>query len=135
AAGGAAVRDRTRLREGGRRPPEAIRVDYPGLPGHQGHALASTLFDKGRYGAIVTVTVGSRAQGIKLVDAFRLIALATSLGGTTSKAVHVPTTTHKSLDDEALAAAGIGPGTVRISIGLEDADDLIADLTQALDAL
>jgi cystathionine beta-lyase/cystathionine gamma-synthase len=111
------------------------RVDYPGLADHQGHALATKLFDKGRYGAIVTVTVGSRNEGMKLVDSLELIALATSLGGTVSKAVHVPTTTHKSLDAEALAAAGIGPGTVRISVGLEDADDLIADLTQALNAL
>lgn len=111
------------------------RVDYPGLPDHPGHQLATKLFDHGRFGAIVTVTLSSREEGLAFVDALQLVKVATSLGGTISKAVHVPTTTHRSLDADALRAAGIGPGAVRISIGLEDAEDLIADLSQALDSL
>jgi cystathionine beta-lyase/cystathionine gamma-synthase len=63
------------------------------------------------------------------------VATATSLAGTHSKVSHIATTTHRQLDDAALAAAGIGPGAVRISVGLEDPEDLVADLEQALQAL
>ena len=116
--------------------PKVTRVDYPGLPTHRDHDLASRLFDHGRYGAVVTVTPrGGRAAGMALVDGLQLVKLATSLGGTVSKAVHVATTTHLMLDEQDLAAAGIDQGAVRLSIGLEDADDLIKDLSQALDAV
>ncbi len=114
--------------------PRVERVDYPGLPGHPSHQLAVKLFDEGRFGAVVTVTPrGGREAGLALCDRLRLISIATSLGGTKSKVSHAASTTHRQLDDAALAAAGIGPATVRVSIGLEDADDLIADLTDALD--
>lgn len=110
-----------------------IRVDHPGLLSHRDHALATRLFDQDRYGAVVTVTPrGGRVAGMALVDGLRLITRATSLGGTVSKAVHVATTTHAQFDDVALAAAGIDPGAVRLSVGLEDAADLVADLRQAL---
>ena len=115
--------------------PSVERVDHPGLPSHRDHVLATRLFDAGRYGAVVTVTpAGGRAGGMALLDRLKLIVRATSLGGTVSKAVHVATTTHMSLDETSLAAAGIGAGAVRISIGLEDPEDLVADLEQALAA-
>jgi cystathionine beta-lyase/cystathionine gamma-synthase len=113
--------------------PAVLRVDHPGLPTHRDHALATKLFDHGRYGAVVTVTPrGGREAGMRLVDGLRLINRATSLGGTHSNAVHVATTTHKDMDDASLAAAGIDPGAVRISIGLEDPADLVAELEAAL---
>ena len=116
--------------------PRVTRVDHPGLPDHRDHALAGKLFDAGRYGAVVTVTPeGGRAAGLELCDRLRLVLVATSLGGTHSMVSHVATTTHRQLDDDALAAAGIDPGAVRISIGLEDPEDLVADLEQALKAL
>lgn len=116
--------------------PRVVRVDYPGLPAHRDHALAGKLFDAGRYGGVVTVTPeGGRVEGMRLCDRLRLVMVATSLAGTETKVSHVATTTHRQLDDAALAAAGIGPGAVRISVGLEDPDDLVADLDQALDAL
>jgi cystathionine gamma-synthase/O-acetylhomoserine (thiol)-lyase len=116
--------------------PKVLRVDHPGLPTHRDHALATKLFDAGRYGAVVTVAPhGGRAAGMTLVDGLRLITRATSLGGTHSNAVHVATTTHKDMDETALRNAGIDPGAVRISIGLEDAADLLADLDEALSAL
>jgi cystathionine beta-lyase/cystathionine gamma-synthase len=94
------------------------------------------LFDEGRYGAVVTITPrGGRQAGIDLCDRLQLVIVATSLGGTHSKVSHVASTTHRQLDDAALTAAGIGPGAVRISVGLEDADDLLADLTKVLDSL
>jgi cystathionine gamma-synthase/O-acetylhomoserine (thiol)-lyase len=113
--------------------PRLVRIDYPGLPTHRDHALAGKLFDAGRYGGIVTVTPeGGREAGMALCDRLRLVAVATSLAGTHSKVSHVATTTHRQLDDAALAAAGIDPGAVRISVGLEDPEDLVADLEQAL---
>jgi cystathionine beta-lyase/cystathionine gamma-synthase len=116
--------------------PAVERVDHPGLPSSRDHALATRLFDAGRYGAVVTVTPrGGGGAGRALCDRLRLVVLATSLGGTVTKAVHVPSTTHRMLSDAALADAGIGAGAVRLSVGLEDAEDLVADLTQALDGL
>jgi cystathionine beta-lyase/cystathionine gamma-synthase len=113
--------------------PRVLQVDHPGLPGHRDHALATRLFTPGLYGAVVTITpYGGRAAGMALVDRLQLVKRATSLGGTVSKAVHIATTTHLALDDAALAAGGIDPGAVRVSIGLEDAEDLIEDLVQAL---
>jgi cystathionine beta-lyase/cystathionine gamma-synthase/glycerol-3-phosphate dehydrogenase len=116
--------------------PAVERVDHPGLPSHRDHALATKLFDAGRYGGVVTVTPrGGYEAGMRLCDGLRLVAVATSLGGVHSLVSHVASTTHRQLDDAALAAAGIAPAAVRISVGLEDADDVVADLVQALDAL
>lgn len=122
------------------RHPAVRAVSYPGLPDHPGHELARRLFDAGpegtRYGAVVAVTPhGGREAGMALADGVRLAAVATSLGGTHSKVSHAASTTHRQLSDDALRAAGIDPGTVRFSIGLEDADDLIRDTVAALDRL
>lgn len=118
--------------------PAVARVDYPGLESHPGHPLARKLFDAGpegtRFGAIVTVTPhGGREAGMVFADGLRLAQVASSLGGTHTKVSHVASTTHRQLDDAALAAAGIDPGAVRFSIGLEDPDDLVADAARALD--
>jgi cystathionine beta-lyase/cystathionine gamma-synthase len=116
--------------------PGVVRVDYPGLPSHRDHALAGKLFHPGRYGGVVTVTpAGGRAEGMALCDRLRLVQVATSLAGTHSKVSHVASTTHRQLSEQALADAGIGAGAVRISVGLEDPDDVVADLVQALDGL
>ncbi|HEX6523968.1 MAG TPA: aminotransferase class I/II-fold pyridoxal phosphate-dependent enzyme [Streptosporangiaceae bacterium] len=122
------------------RHPAVMRIDYPGLPSHPGHEVARRTFDAGpegvRFGAIVTVTPhGGREAGIAFADKLRLATLATSLGGTHTKVSHVASTTHRQLDDRALTAAGIDPGAVRFSIGLEDAEDLISDAYVALESL
>jgi cystathionine beta-lyase/cystathionine gamma-synthase len=120
--------------------PMVERIDYPGLPDHPQHALAGKLFDVGaegrRYGAIVTITPrGGRAAGMQLCDGLRLARVATSLGGVHSLVSHVASTTHRQFDDATLAAARILPGAVRISVGLEDADDLVRDVETALNAI
>ena len=116
--------------------PRVAQVLHPSLPDHRDHALAQRLFAPGCFGAVVTVAPrGGREAGMALLDGLELVARATSLGGTHTKAVHVATTTHVALDDAALAAGGIDPGAVRVSIGLEDPEDLVADLLQALDRL
>src|SRR3954468_11090924 len=120
--------------------PGVERVEHPGLPTHPQHALAGKLFDAGpdgrRYGAIVAVSPrGGREAGMALCDGLRVGRVATSLGGVQTVVSHVASTTHRQMDDDALAAAGITPSTVRISVGLEDADDLIRDVHSALDTL
>jgi len=120
--------------------PAVAYVDYPGLPTHPGHDLARRLFDAGpegvRFGAIVTVTpYGGREAGLAFASRLRLAAAASSLGGTHTVVSHVASTTHRQLDERALAAAGIDAGAVRFSIGLEDAEDLISDAYLALESL
>jgi len=122
------------------RHPAVARVDYPGLDSHPGHEVARRLFDAGpegtRFGAIVTVTPhGGREAGMAFADRLCIAQVATSLGGTHTKVSHAASTTHRQLDSAALAAAGIHPGAVRFSIGLEDAEDLIEDARLSLDSL
>src|SRR5205823_5575308 len=112
------------------------RLLFPGLSDHPGHPVATRLFDKGRYGACVTVTPeGGRQAGLAFCDRLRLARVAPSLGGHHTLVSHAASTTHRQLDDAALADADIDPAAVRVSIGLEDAADLIADAVQALDGL
>jgi cystathionine beta-lyase/cystathionine gamma-synthase len=122
------------------RHPAVLRVDYPGLASHPQHDLARRMFDAGpegvRFGAIVTVTpFGGRSAGLEFADKLRLASVATSLGGTHTVVSHVASTTHRQMDDRALSLAGIDPGAVRFSIGLEDAEDLISDAYTALESL
>jgi cystathionine beta-lyase/cystathionine gamma-synthase len=122
------------------RHPAVRHVYYPGLTQHAGHDLARRQFDAGpegtRFGAIVTVApYGGAEAGMAFADRLKLARLAASLGGTHTKVSHVASTTHRQMDPGALAAAGIDPGSVRFSIGLEDAEDLLADAMAALDTL
>jgi cystathionine beta-lyase/cystathionine gamma-synthase len=122
------------------RHPAVRTVYYPGLAQHPGHQIARRQFDAGpegtRFGAIVTVApYGGHEAGLAFADRLRLSRTASSLGGTITKVSHVASTTHRQMDHAALAAAGIDPGSVRFSIGLEDGEDLLADAIAALDSL
>jgi O-acetylhomoserine (thiol)-lyase len=77
---------------------------------------------------------GTRAQGRKFIETLQLFSHLANVGDAKSLVIHPATTTHFRMDDAALAAAGIGPGTIRLSIGLEDPQDLIDDLARALRA-
>lgn len=114
--------------------PLVERVDHPSLASHPEHALAGKLFDEGRYGAVVTVHPrGGADEGMAFADRLRVATIAASLGGTHTLAGHVASTSHRSMSDAELAAAGISQGAVRFSIGLEDPQDLIEDALAALD--
>jgi len=114
--------------------PLVARVGYPELESHPDHALARALLPRG-CGAVFSVDLrASRAQGVAFIEALRLFSHLANVGDCRSLVIHPASTTHSRMDDAALAAAGIGPGTIRLSIGLEDADDLVADLTAALKA-
>lgn len=116
--------------------PAVARVHYPGLSSHRDHLLATKVFDGGRFGGMVSVDPhGDGEAGILLCDRLRLGMPASSLGSTRTIVSHVASTTHRQLADADLALAGIAPSTVRISVGLEDPGDLVADFAQALDGL
>ena len=110
--------------------PEVVR--YPGLPTHPQHALATELFAGRGYGALVAFDLPGREQAEAFADACSVFVRASSLGGTHSLVLHPGSTSHRQLDAASLAAAGLQPGTVRLSIGIEDVEDLLADLGQAL---
>ncbi|WP_343642997.1 O-acetylhomoserine aminocarboxypropyltransferase [Roseateles sp.] len=108
------------------------RVNYPGLASHRDHALASRLLPKGS-GAVFSFDLqGGREPGRRFIEALRLFSHLANVGDARSLVIHPASTTHFRMDDAALAASGIGAGTIRLSIGLEDPDDLIADLKTAL---
>jgi len=113
------------------RHPAVERVHYPGLPEHPGHELARKQM-RG-FGGMVSFEVrGGLAAATRLAESLKLITLAVSLGGVESLIAHPASTVHGLLPEETLCAAGIRPGLLRLSVGLEAAEDLIADLDQAL---
>ena len=113
------------------RHPKVARVLYPGLPAFPGHALASKQMTG--YGGMLTIEVkGSGDDATHVADKLKLFALAPSLGGVESLVTQPCTTTHHGLTPEERTRRGISDAMLRLSIGLEDAADLIADLDQAL---
>jgi O-acetylhomoserine (thiol)-lyase len=114
--------------------PAVASVSYPELPGHPDHALAKTLLPKG-CGAVFTFTLkGDRAAGTRFVEALTVFSHLANVGDAKSLVIHPASTTHFRVPSEQLAAAGIGEGTMRLSVGLEDVDDLIEDLGRGLKA-
>ena len=110
----------------------AKTVWYPGLASHPQYAVAHRQLSSG--GGMLAFDVGDRSAAAVLLDALTLPPRTASLGSVRTIAVHPPSTTHRQLDAAALAAAGIPGGLVRVSVGLEDPDDLLADFDQALSA-
>jgi O-acetylhomoserine (thiol)-lyase len=114
--------------------PMVAGVGYPELDGHPSQALAKRLLPRG-CGAVFSFDLkGSRAQGVAFIEALKIFSHLANVGDCRSLVIHPASTTHFRMDDAALTQAGIGPGTIRLSIGLEDADDLIDDLKRALRA-
>ena len=112
---------------------EADRVYYPGLPSHPQHELAKRQMSG--FGGMVTFDIrGGQEAAFAFIQALDLFAFAESLGGVESLIEHPETMSHASMTAEARAGAGITGATIRMSIGIEDPDDLIADVAQALDA-
>jgi O-acetylhomoserine (thiol)-lyase len=112
--------------------PLVARVGHPMLEQHPSHALAQKLLPRGAGSVFSFDLKGSRAQGKALVESLKVFSHLANVGDCRSLVIHPASTTHFRMDDEALAAAGVGQGTIRLSIGLEDADDLIDDLKRAL---
>jgi O-acetylhomoserine (thiol)-lyase len=109
-------------------------VSYPGLPSDKYHALAKKYVPKGA-GAVFTIGLkGGYDAGVKLVSEVKLLSHLANIGDTRSLIIHPASTTHRQLSDAQKVQAGAGPDVVRLSIGLEDPADIIADLEQALSA-
>jgi len=112
--------------------PKVQRVIYPGLPTHPEFERARKLFSG--FGGMIAFETGSLAAARALLDNVRLCALAESLGGVETLISHPATMTHASVPAEDRQRLGISDGLVRISVGIEDVDDIIADLDRALAA-
>ncbi len=110
--------------------PAVEAVYYPGLPDHPGHAIAAR--QQRGFGAMLSFSLAGGTGAVRaFVESLRVFTLAESLGGIESLVAHPKTMTHVYLSPDAMAAAGITDGLLRLSVGLEDQDDLIGDLTQA----
>lgn len=112
--------------------PAVLRVHYPGLTSHPGHQVAARQ-QKG-FGAMLSIDLaGGEAAARAFVDGLTCFTLAESLGGVESLVAYPTMMSHAAMSEEARAAAGIGPGLLRLSVGIEDIRDLTADLQKALD--
>jgi O-acetylhomoserine (thiol)-lyase len=114
--------------------PEVAWVRYPGLAGDPSGPLAARLLPKGAGSVLAFAVKGGREAGRRLIEGLRLITHLANLGDARTLVIHPASTTHQQLDAAGLAAAGIDEGLVRLSVGLEDPEDVIADLRRGLRA-
>ncbi|MEG0313700.1 MAG: O-acetylhomoserine aminocarboxypropyltransferase/cysteine synthase family protein [Erysipelotrichaceae bacterium] len=110
-------------------------VNYPTLPNDKYHDLAKKYLPDGCSGVIAFTIKGGRENAVKFMDALKLTTLEVHVAECRTCALHPASATHRQLTNEQLIACGINPGLVRLSCGLEDAEDIIADLKQALEAI
>jgi len=117
--------------------PRIARVNYPGLPGHPQHSVAARLFREGCYGGMVAFEIAGagRTQVFRFMEALDLVLPATTLGDVYSLVLYPAHSSHRALSPQERAAIGIGEGLVRLSVGIEDVADIIADLEQALEKM
>jgi len=117
--------------------PEVARVNYPGLPNHPQHALATRLFRTGLYGGMVSFELAGagREEVFRFMEALRLCLPATTLGDVYSLVLYPAMSSHRAVPAEERARIGIGDGLVRLSVGIEEAGDIIDDIRQALGAV
>jgi cystathionine beta-lyase/cystathionine gamma-synthase len=113
--------------------PKVERVRYPGLPSHPDHEVAARQFERGFGGMLAVEVAGGVSGGQRFCDALELAWVATSLGGTHTLVGHAASTTHRQMDPDARRAAGIADGLVRVSVGIEDLDDIVEDVERALE--
>ncbi len=112
---------------------EAVEwVNYPGLESHPDHKIAQKYLPKGQGSMLAFGVKGGRAAGAKFIESVELFSHLANVGDAKSLVLHPASTTHQQMTKEQLAAAGIGDDLIRVSVGLEDPSDLLADLKQAL---
>ena len=109
------------------------RVIYPGLPSHPQHDLARRMM-RGGFGTVLSLDLGTKEAAFRFLDALKIVTISNNLGDAKSIATHPATTTHQRLSEDVRIPLGIGPGLVRLSVGLEDPDDLWRDLAKGLSA-
>ncbi|MDE6487710.1 MAG: PLP-dependent transferase, partial [Paramuribaculum sp.] len=112
--------------------PKVRKVNHPSLPDHPDHDLYTRLYPNGG-GSIFTIELtGGREEAWRFIDSLEIFSLLANVADVKSLVIHPATTTHSQLNEEDLESQRITPSTVRLSIGCEHIDDLIADLEQAL---
>lgn len=109
-------------------------VNYAGLPGDKYHELARKYMPKGTCGVISFELKDGREAAVKFMDSLKLAAIVTHVADARTSVLHPASHTHRQLNDEQLVAAGVSPGMIRLSVGIENVDDIIEDLAQALEA-
>lgn len=112
--------------------PKVAWVNYPALPSSPDYALTQKYMPNGTCGVVSFGVKGGRAAAAKFMESLNIIAIETHVADARSCCLHPATTTHRQLSDADLIAAGVGPDLIRVSLGLEDSADLIADIEQAL---
>ena len=113
--------------------PRVAWVNYPGLPDHPTYKVACKYHKNGQFGAIMGFGVkGGLAAGKRFIDSLQLFSNLANIGDAKSLAIHPASTTHQQLSEEEQLASGVTPDFVRLSVGIEDIDDIVADLDQAL---
>lgn len=108
-------------------------VNYAGLPGDKYHDLAKKYLPHGTCGVISFELKGKREAAVRFMDSLKLATIVTHVADARTSVLHPASHTHRQLNDEQLAAAGVSPGMIRLSVGIEHIDDIIADLSQALE--
>ena len=108
-------------------------VNFAGLPGDKYHALAQKYMPKGTCGVISFELKGGREAAVHFMDSLKMAAIVTHVADARTSVLHPASHTHRQLTDEQLVAAGISPGMIRLSVGIEHIDDILADLSQALE--
>ena len=115
--------------------PEVAKVNYPGLPDHPSYKNGVKYMKHG-FGGVFTVDLtATKEDTVKVVESLKLITLTANLGDNRTLVSHPASTIHAQLSDEELRKVGLKPGTIRLSIGIEDVEDIIADFAQALSLL
>jgi len=114
--------------------PKVLQVLYPGLPDHPGHEIAKKQMENGFSGMVSFIVEGGKEAGKRVLNSVKLWTLAVSLGDTDSLIEHPASMTHSTYTPEELKAAGLDEGLIRLSVGIEDVEDLISDLEDALKA-
>ena len=110
-------------------------VNYPGLESSKYHELAKKYLPKGSSGVISFGVKGTREDAVKFMDSLKLGAIVTHVADARTCLLHPASTTHRQMTDEQLLEAGVTPDLIRLSVGIEDVDDIIADIDQALDII
>jgi O-acetylhomoserine (thiol)-lyase len=113
--------------------PKVKHVNYPGLPSDPAYPMARRYLKKGMASGLLSFEVGGRIEAQRIADATKIFKLVVNIGDSKSIITHPASTTHQQLNAEELKAAGVPGGLIRLSVGLEDPEDMIGDLRQALD--
>ena len=115
--------------------PKVARVNHPSLPDHPDHALYEKYFPNGGASIFTFEVKGGQEEAFRFIDNLEIFSLLANVADVKSLVIHPATTTHAQLTAEELAAVGISPATIRLSIGTEHIDDILADLEKGLAAV